>query len=117
MGGFKAAFLKATGRSTADAVDRQARAAQRIEQAERDIAALKASLRTEANSYALEQGREAAALRQRHTVEGQQLRTAASARRDFDRVAEVEGRREQTRGIERERQHGRGRGDPESTPR
>ena len=56
---------------------------QRIEQAERDIAALKASLKAEANSFALEQGKEATALRHRHTGEGQQLLTAASARRDL----------------------------------
>jgi hypothetical protein len=100
----------------ADAFDRQARAAQRIEQAERDIAALKASLKAEANSFALEQGREATVLRHRHTGEGQQLLTAASARRDFDRTAEVQARREHARSIEQERQHGRGRGGPESTP-
>jgi hypothetical protein len=114
--GLKAALLKATGRSAADASDRQARATQRVEQAERDIAALKASLRAEANSFALEQGRESTALRQRHAGEGQQLVTAASAKRDFDRTAEVHARREQARGIEQERQQGRGRDSPESTP-
>jgi hypothetical protein len=114
--GLKAALLKATGRAAADTFDRQTRGAQRIEQAERDIAALKASLRAEANSFALEQGKEATTLRHRHTAEGQQLLTAASARRDFDRTAEVHARREHARGIEQERQHGRGRGGQESTP-
>jgi hypothetical protein len=38
----------------------------------------------------------------------QQLHNAAAARRDFDRVAEVQARREAARGIERERQQERG---------
>jgi hypothetical protein len=53
------------------------------------------------------QSREATALRHRQKAEDQQLHNAA-ARRDFDRVAEVQARREPARGIERERQHGRG---------
>ena len=114
--GLKAAFRKATGRGVTDEFNRQARAAQRTDQADKDIAALKDSLKAERSAFTAMQSREATALRHRQKAEDQQLHTAAAAKRDFDRVSEVQARREPARGIERERQHGRGRGGPESGP-
>ena len=100
----------------ADEFNRQARAAQRVDQADKDIAALKDSLKAERNSFVTAQSRESTALHHRQKAEDQQLHNAAAAKRDFDRVAEVQARRELARGIERERQQERGRGGPESTP-
>ena len=100
----------------ADEFNRQARAAQRADQADKDIAALKDSLKAERNAFTAAQSKEATALRHRQKTEDQQLHNAAAAKRDFDRVAEVQARREPGRGIERERQHGRGRGGPDSSP-
>ena len=60
--------------------------------ADRDIAALKESLRAERTGFATAQARDAAAMKERHQAEDRQLQQAASARRDFDRVAEVKGR-------------------------
>ena len=114
--GLKAAFRKATGRGVTDEFNRQARATQRADQADKDIAALKDSLKAERNAFTAMQSREATALRHRQKAEDQQLHTAALAKRDFDRVSEVQARREPARGIERERQQGRGRGGPDSTP-
>jgi hypothetical protein len=54
------------------------------------------------------QSREATALGHRQKAEDQPLHNAGTAKRDFDRVAEVQARREPARGIERERQHRRG---------
>jgi MobA/MobL family len=114
--GLKAAFRIATGQGVTDAFNRQARATQRADQAEKQIADLKDSLKSERNAFTVMQSREATALRHRHKAEDQQLHNAATAKRDFDRVAEVHARREPARGIERERQHGRGRGGPDSSP-
>lgn len=114
--GLKAAFRKATGRGMTDEFNRRARAAERADQAEKEIAALKDSLKAERAAFSAVQSREATALRRRHKAEDQQLTNAVSARRDFDRVAEVQARREAARGIGRERQHGRGHGGPQSTP-
>jgi hypothetical protein len=99
-----------------DEFNRQARATQRADQADKDIAALKDSLKVERTAFTAMQSREATALRHRHKAEDQQLNTAAAAKRDFDRVSEVQARREPARGIERERQHGRRRGGPDSSP-
>ena len=114
--GLKAAFLKATGRGVTDEFNRQARAAQRADQADKDIAAFRDSLKAERNSFVTGQSREATALHHRQKAEDQQLHNAAAAKRDFDRVAEVQARREPARGIERERQQERGRGGPDSSP-
>ena len=114
--GLKAAFRKATGQGKADEFNRQARAAQRADQADKDIVALKDSLKAERNSFVTAQSREATALHHRQKAEDQQLHNAAAAKRDFDRVAEVQARREPARGIERERQQERGRGGPDSSP-
>ena len=100
----------------ADEFNRQARAAQRADQADKDIAALKDSLKAERNSFVTAQSRESTALHHRQKTEDQQLHNAAAAKRDFDRVAEVQARREPARGIERERQQERGRGGPDSSP-
>ena len=108
--GLSRVFRKATGRAMGDEFARQGRMAERVAQANRDIAALKESLRAERTSFAAAQTRDAAVLRDRHGLEDRQLQQASGARRDFDRVSEVEGRREQAAGIERERQHGRERG-------
>ena len=110
--GLKAAFRKATGRGVTDEFNRQARATQRADQADKDIAALKDSLKAERSAFTAMQSREATALRHRQKAEDQQLHTAAAAKRDFDRVSEVQARREPARGIERERQQERGRGGP-----
>ncbi len=114
--GLKAAFRKATGRGVTDEFNRQARAAQRADQADKDIAALKDGIRAERNSFVTAQSRESTALHHRQKAEDQQLHNAAAAKRDFDRVAEVQARREPARGIERERQQERGRGGPDSSP-
>jgi len=114
--GLKAAFRKATGRGVTDEFNRQARAVQRADQADKDIAALKDSLKAERNSFVTAQSRESTALHHRQKTEDQQLHNAATAKRDFDRVAEVQARREPARGIERERQQQRGRGEPDSSP-
>ena len=114
--GLKAAFRKATGQGVADEFNRQARAVQRADQADKDIAALKDGIRAERNSFVTAQSRESTALHHRQKAEDQQLHNAAAAKRDFDRVAEVQTRREPARGIERERQQERGRGGPDSSP-
>jgi len=67
-----------------------------------------------APAFTATQSKKATALRHRQKTEDQQLHNAAAAKRDFDRVAEVQARREPARGIERERQ--RGRGGPDSSP-
>ena len=114
--GLKAAFRKATGQGVADEFNRQARAVQRADQADKEIAVLKDGIRAERNSFVTAQSRESTALHHRQKTEDQQLHNAANAKRDFDRVAEVQARREPARGIERERQQERGRGGPDSSP-
>ena len=77
-----------------DEFNRQARATQRADQAEKEIAALKDSLKTERTAFTAMQSREATALRHRHKAEDQQLHNAADAKRDFDRVSEVQDRQQ-----------------------
>jgi hypothetical protein len=88
--------------------ERQARHAQRAEAAEHKIAELKAAFRAERQDYIAGQKRDRDALTERHGQEDRQFRQAVAARCDLDRAAEVTARREDARGIDRERGRGRG---------
>jgi hypothetical protein len=100
--GFRAAFRRVAGRGAADAFNRAARADERAERAKQDIAALKDALKAERRTFIEGQSKDATALKHRHDTEDRQMGRAVDAKRAFDRTAEVEGRRQETRGITRD---------------
>lgn len=102
-------FQKITGQAMRADFEREARHAQRAQDAERQIVEFKAAIQKERSDYVAGQKRDDDALRARHGSEDQQLRQAVSARHDLDRAAEREARREEVRSHSRERDHGRGR--------
>jgi hypothetical protein len=101
-------FQRATGQAMRADFERQARHAQRAEAAEQKIAELKAAFRAERQEYTAGQKRDRDALTERHGQEDRQFTQAVAARHDLDRAAEVTARREEVRGIDRERGRGRG---------
>lgn len=101
--GTRRLFEVATGNAMRADFDRQTRAAQRIEAADQQIAALKAGLDAERAAYARTQAGERAALVERHGKEDQQMRQAVTARTAFDRAAMVEQRRQEALEIARDR--------------
>jgi MobA/MobL family protein len=101
--GARRLFAVATGNAMRADSDRQTRAAQRVEDADRQIAALKASLDVERAAYTQAQAVERTALVERHGREDQQIRQAVTARTAFDRAAIVEERRHEAREIARNR--------------
>lgn len=105
--GFRRVFLTATGQNMREAFDRQAREAQRIGEADRKRADLKAEMQAERNAFARGQVEERERLIERHRGEDRQLTEAVTHRQAFDRAAEVHARTGQARGIAREQQHER----------
>jgi hypothetical protein len=103
-------FQRVTGQAMRADFEREARHAQRIEAAERQIAEFKAAIQKERSDYVAGQKRDADALADRHGRDDRQFRQAVAARHDFDRAAEREARREEVRGHARERGAGRDRG-------
>jgi len=102
-------FQRVTGQVMRADFEREARHAQRVQAADRQILELKASLRKERETYLAGQKRDHDALTDRHGREERQFRHALSARQEFDRAAEREARREEVRSLSRDREHGRGR--------
>ena len=96
-------FQKVQGRLGRIDFDRAANPPEvRKQQAENDIAAMKANLKAERLKYLDDQQRDRAALSDRHRQEDQQLDRAVAARVGYDRAAEVAERHEQVRGITRD---------------
>ena len=95
-------FLKATGRDMREAFERQTRETQRVEQAERKQAELKAALTIERNAYVRGQVEERERLIERHRGEDQQMQQAVEHRKSLDRTAEVHARTNDTRSNSRQ---------------
>src|SRR5437762_12297120 len=93
-----------------EAFDRKAREVSRVEEANEKRLALKAELRAERNAYVQGQVEERGKLTERHAGEDRQLQEAVRHRQTFDRVAEVQARRTDARGLSRERQQEQDRG-------
>ena len=92
--GLKAAFRKATGRGVAtSSTGRRAPRSAPIRPT-RTLPPSRTASRPSATASHRAQGKEATALRHRQKTEDQQLHNASAAKRDFDRVAEVQARRE-----------------------
>ena len=108
--GMRRVFQIVTKQDMREAFDRQAREAQRVDEAKRQRADLRAELQAERNAYVRMQTQERDRLAERHKAEDRQLAEAVEHRKSLDRAGEVHARQADTRSNSRqnEREHDRG---------
>jgi hypothetical protein len=111
--GARRVFQIVTRQDMREAFHRQARDGQRMQEADRERADLKAGLQAERNEFVRGQVEERQRLIERHAGEDRQLNEAVEHRRSLDRTAEVHARSNEARSNSREQQpeqeRGRGR--------
>jgi hypothetical protein len=91
--GFRRVFEIVTGQNMREAFARQNREAERVQEAERKLADVKAGIQAERNAYVRSQTDERQRLAERHKGEDMQMDRAVEHRRSMDRTAEVRARR------------------------